>query len=584
LIPHTWFDIAQPQAPDGARLRRAFGRPRRVLVAHGLAEVGPVLDAAHEAACQGAWCVGFVRYEAAPAFDHALRVHAVDPVEGPLAWFAVHDEVDALPVEAAGAGQPDSAQLTWHREPDRAAFDAAMARLHQAITDGEVYQVNHTDRLEGRLSGEPWALFGALHRAQPGGYGIFLATDEEQVLSVSPELFFDWRDGQVLTRPMKGTAARAADPAEDARRAAGLRDSEKERAENVMIVDLLRNDLSRVALPHTVRVPRLFEVEALPTVWQMTSDVVARTREGLRLSGLFGALFPCGSVTGAPKVRAMQLIRELESGPRGVYCGAVGVLVPGGAATFNVAIRTVVLRDGLARCGVGSGITQGATADAEWAEWRHKRAFLERASASFDLIETLAVADGQPRHADEHLARLARAAAHFGRHFDPAAARVVLAALAARHAQGLWRARLLLDAQGRLDAQAFAMAPTATPVRLALAPRALAEADGEFVRFKTTRRAHYEALAPSDPAVFDTVLWNERGELTECTRGNIALNIGGRWLTPALHCGLLDGVGRAVALRENRVAEAVLTREDWARASDVAFLNSLRGWLPAVRA
>lgn len=218
----------------------------------------------------------------------------------------------------------------------------------------------------------------ALRRAQPNGYAAFIDTGNEQVLSVSPELFFDWHAGRILARPMKGTAARGATAADDEALAARLRVSPKERAENVMIVDLIRNDLSRIAQPFSVCVPRLFQVEALPTVWQMTSDVQALTRPGTTLADVFTALFPCGSVTGAPKVRAMRMIRELEPHARGVYCGAVGIVQPGGRATFNVAIRTVTLRGPAASCGIGSGITADAHADGEWQEWRYKRAFLER--------------------------------------------------------------------------------------------------------------------------------------------------------------------------------------------------------------
>jgi len=429
--------------------------------------------------------------------------------------------------------------------------------------------------------GSPLDLFLALRRAQPGGYAAFIDSGEEQLLSVSPELFFDWDGERLLARPMKGTAPRGATPEEDAALAEHLRSSAKERAENVMIVDLLRNDLSRVARPHTVQVPRLFQLEALPSVWQMSSDVVARTRPGTTLAEVFAALFPCGSVTGAPKVQAMRLIRALEPGPRGVYCGAVGVVRPGGAARFNVAIRTVTAQGDRLRCGIGSGITADATAEGEWQEWRHKRAFLDRASQPFELLETLALVQGVPRDAPAHLARMARAAAHFGYPWDEARLRQALDRLAQAHPQGLWRARLLLDAQGQVQAQAFAMQATPAPVRLRLAARPFEAADSEFVRFKTTRRAHYEAFEPTAPGVFDTLLWNPRGELTECTRGNIALCLDGRWLTPPLASGLLDGVGRQRWLREGRIAEAVLRVEDLERASGLAFFNSLRGWLAA---
>ena len=585
--PGTWIDFTQPRAAGNPRLRGRWGAPARVLVAHHIDEVKPVLEAVHAAAEAGHWCVGHVRYEAAPAFDAALQVHAAD---GPLVWFEVHDGAPSAWPSAEAAG-PAEARATWLPTLARPDFDAAIARIHQAIGDGELYQVNYTAPWMGTVTGEGAALFDALLRAQPGGYAACFTAGEEQVLSVSPELIFDWpasaAGGSILARPMKGTAARGATPALDVAAAERLRASPKERAENVMIVDLLRNDLSRIAEPHTVRVPELFHTQALPTVWQMTSDVQARTRSGLRLPDVFAALFPCGSVTGAPKVRAMQLIRELERQPRGIYCGAIGVVRPDGrggiAATFNVPIRTVVMRGTQARCSIGSGITASAEAGAEWQEWLHKQAFLARASEPFEVLETLALVDGVYRHQAEHLARMAEAAQHFGYPWQPAAVHACLQALAAQHGSGPWRVRLLLDRFGQPRAEAFALQPTATPVRLQLATRPLAEAHGEWVRFKTTRRAHYAAFAPAPGSgIFDTVLFNAEGEITESTFGNLAMQMDdGRWLTPPLACGLLPGVGRAVALREGRVQEGVVRVQDLHRVRRWAFINSLRGWLDA---
>ena len=585
--PGTWIDFTQPRAAGNPRLRGRWRAPARVLVAHHIDEVKPVLEAVHAAAEAGHWCVGHVRYEAAPAFDAALQVHAAD---GPLVWFEVHDGAPSAWPSAEAAG-PAEARATWLPTLARPDFDAAIARIHQAIGDGELYQVNYTAPWTGTVTGEGTALFDALLRAQPGGYAACFTAGDEQVLSVSPELFFDWQasaaGGSILARPMKGTAARGATPALDVAAAERLRASPKERAENVMIVDLLRNDLSRIAEPHTVRVPELFHTQALPTVWQMTSDVQARTRTGLRLPDVFAALFPCGSVTGAPKVRAMQLIRELERQPRGIYCGAIGVVRPDGnggiAATFNVPIRTVVMRGTQARCSIGSGITASAEAGAEWQEWLHKQAFLARASEPFEVLETLALVDGVYRHQAEHLARMAEAAQHFGYPWQPAAVHACLQSLAAQHGRGPWRVRLLLDRFGQPRAEAFALQPTATPVRLQLAPRPLAEAHGEWVRFKTTRRAHYAAFAPAPGSgIFDTVLFNAEGEITESTFGNLAMQMDdGRWLTPPLACGLLPGVGRAVALREGRVQEGVVRVQDLHRVRRWAFINSLRGWLDA---
>ena len=307
-------------------LRGAFEHPLDVLTAESVHQVRGVLDAAQAHATAGRWCVGFVRYEAAAAFDAAHVTHAPRPC--PLAWFSVFDEIRPWPSQDNFA----PAWLDWHTPLHEEDARAAIASIHSRIEVGEVYQVNHTARMHGQLrEGSPCDLFASLQRFQPATYAAFIDTGTQQVLSVSPELFFDWRaDGTILSRPMKGTAARGANEHEVAKMVASLLASAKERAENVMIVDLIRNDVSRIAQLHSVAVPRLFHAEALPTVWSMTSDVTARTRPGTTLTDVFAALFPCGSVTGAPKVQAMCTIQALESDARGVYCGAVGVVRPGG--------------------------------------------------------------------------------------------------------------------------------------------------------------------------------------------------------------------------------------------------------------
>ena len=577
------IDWADPHG--GPSERWHFAQPRAVLQAHQLSEVMPLLSAVHAHAMAGRWCVGAVSFEAAPAFDAALPVH---PARTPLAWFAVFDEATPAP-----AGPWDSndvaAHAHWPVPPDggaaRVAFDAEMARIHEHIAAGDFYQINHTSAWQGRLCrGSAAAYFDALRQAQPNAYAAHIDAGDWQILSVSPELFFDWDGERLLCRPMKGTAARGTTPEADAEQARALRASAKEQAENVMIVDLIRNDVSRVAQPFSVQVPRLFHLEPLPSVWQMTSDVVARTREGLTWVDVFAALFPCGSVTGAPKVQAMRTIRDLEPDARGWYCGAIGVVRPGGAARFNVAIRTVELQGDALRCGIGSGITTDATADGEWREWNHKRRFLQNATEPFELLETLALENGQLRHASQHWARLSEAAAHFGWRWsvaEQAALQAQAQALCASHPTGLWRVRCCVAADGQTRFEAFALEASPESVQLVWAREPFAAAHSEWVRHKTTRRAHYEAATVHAPGVFDTLLYNAEGEITECVRGNIAALIDGQWLTPALHCGLLPGVGRALALREGRVQEAVIRREDAHRVQAWAFLNSLRGWLPA---
>lgn len=375
VSPRLYFDF-----PDGAGERQplTFTRPRELLVATRPAEVGGVLRRAEACAKAGAWVAGFVCYEAAAAFDPAFRFGGRGDL--PLAWFAVCDApLPGMAPPAAAAGVPPS----WTASVGRHRYARDIRAIQQRIAAGDAYQVNHTIRLHSPWAGDPQVLFQRLHAAHPGGYGACLDLGRFHILSLSPELFFRREGDRVTTRPMKGTARRGASPAEDRRLAEGLLASAKERAENLMIVDLLRNDLSRLALPRTVEVPALFALEGYPSVWQMTSTVRCRLRPEVDLVALFAALFPCGSITGAPKIKAMEIIAGLEGEARGIYCGAVGFLRPGGDAVFNVAIRTLLV-DTLrqeATYGVGGGITADSTAAGEYAEVLAKSRMLRAGGA-----------------------------------------------------------------------------------------------------------------------------------------------------------------------------------------------------------
>jgi len=563
---------------DGGRLRLCASVPAARWEACSVEQVRWTIEQAHAAARAGLWVVGFVGYEAAPAFDAALRT--LPPAGSlPLAAFYAFDpesierEIsDAVGSFACGA---------WRADDDAARAAGMVQAIHADIAAGTWYQVNASTRLRASFAGEGAALFRALVRTQPLGYCARIAAADWEIHSVSPELFFDWRDDVLITQPMKGTAPRFPNAEEDAAARTWLAASEKDRAENVMIVDLVRNDLSRIARSGSVRAARLFEVQGLPTVWQMTSAVECRTRAGVGLADVFGALFPSGSVTGAPKVTAMRGIAALESSPRGVYCGAVGVIRPGGHATFNVAIRTVAIdrTQGRAECGVGSGITIHSTGRGEHEEWLAKRRFLLRASAAFELLETMLLRDGAIWLWPEHRDRLRRAAAHFGFALDDVALAGVEARLRAERPTGAWRVRLLCGRDGALRYESFALqdSPPEVAVRLAASP---VDSADEFLRYKTTERSAYAVHEPGE-GVFDTLLWNERGELTEFTRGNVVLELDRRRVTPPLECGLLAGVHRAALLRDAQIVEAVVTADDLARASRVWFINSVRGWLPA---
>lgn len=595
----------QPQAP---RQRWRFDRPTRWLVAHDPSQVPALLDAAHAYAQAGQWCVGWVAYEAAPGLNPYLPVKALPPGQ-PYAVWAVFDKAQPWPLddEVLPTAQPWSTG-PWQADLDTATAQARIAQIHELIRAGEVYQINLTTQLHGAFEGEPaslWSYFMALRRSQPQGYGLMLDARAAcrapgAVLSVSPELFFDWDGGTITTRPMKGTAARGLDAVSDQAAAAHLQASAKERAENLMIVDLLRNDLSRVAEVGSVKVPSLFDVQALPTVWQMTSTITARSRAGLKLSEAFAALFPCGSVTGAPKRQAMHHIARLERGPRGVYCGAVGLMAPGGRVTFNVPIRTVCLNTPpppapwSAHCGIGSGITLDATPEGETAEWHAKQAFLKRADQPFQLLESLRLDAGRIARQGLHLARLSSSAQHFGWRRDEALSQHLQEALdqvSQTHPQGVHKVRLLLDVHGHVDVQAnplsgpgsvahdLPLPDDAAQVDVMLATHAMPDAD-DFVRHKTTRREAYAAFAPP-PGIFDTLLYNQAGELTEFTIGNLAIQLGdGHWYTPPLSAGLLPGVMRASLIQQGVLQERTVLLADLKSAQGLALLNSVRGWLP----
>ncbi|MCO7339418.1 aminodeoxychorismate synthase component I [Burkholderia multivorans] len=521
-------------------------------------------------------------------------------------------EVDAWLAAQDGADTPSIAGVAHVRKSvTRDAFGAAIAAVHDALRAGDSYQINYTYRLNFEVFGTPLALYRRLRARQPVRYGALIALrDGAWIVSCSPELFVEKHGELLRARPMKGTAPRSADPQQDAASAAFLANDPKNRAENVMIVDLLRNDVSRIARTGTVRVPALFSVEPYASVWQMTSTVEAGWRDGTTFADMLRALFPCGSITGAPKHKTMQLIDAIETTPRGLYTGTIGWLdAPRDAAAacgdfcLSVAIRTLTLdappapppagddrRRGT--MGVGAGIVLDSVAADEYAECELKARFLTDADPGFQLFETTCAtrADGI-RHVDRHLARLQRSADAFGFRFDAdALRRAIDARCAALDGDGPYRMKLSLAKDGTLDIVAAALKPLpAGPVRVWLAADhgfAPTRANDALLLHKTTRRADYDRAWQAAEALggFDMLFVNERGELTEGGRSNLFVKLDGQWVTPPLASGVLPGVMRAVLLDDPAfgAVERIVTRDDLARAQALLLTNALRGALDAV--
>jgi len=501
-------------------------------------------------------------------------------------------------VDAAPAGVADI-----HANVDQAEFTRALQRIHDYILAGDTYQVNYTYRLRFDAFGSPLALYARLRARQPVPYGaLVMLPDGGALLSLSPELFVRHAQGELMARPMKGTApaAPADQVAENARRAAALANDPKNRAENLMIVDLLRNDIGRIAATGSVKVPALFEVTRYSSVLQMTSTVQARLRHDASLADIFQALYPCGSITGAPKRRTMEIIAELEGAPRGIYTGAIGWFDPPAAGAahavgdfcMSVPIRTLALQPadpgGIRRgeMGVGAGIVLDSDPQEEFAECQLKARFLTGLSNDFELFETLHASHaGGCRLQERHLARLAASCAYFGFAWDADAARAALqTACAQRPDDAPFRLRLALRQDGQFTLQTGALTPLPETVNILLAPDATI-ADDLFLRHKSSVRTRYDAAwrAAEAQGGFDMLFFNERGELTEGGRSNVFVRLDGRWHTPPLSCGLLPGVQRAAMLADPawNAQETIITRAMLAQAEAIVVCNALRGAMPA---
>ncbi len=573
---------------ESVRERASFDHPIAVLRADQLSDIAPLLEKIQDYAREGYWCVGYVAYEAAAAFDPAYQTHQANLSNQPYAYFGVFATAQNYP-ENDDREIADFFVSPWQMGISETEFTQHANALHDRFGEGACYQVNFTAPAHSQFSGDAESFFTALKPAQPQAYCAYLNCGDHHIASVSPELFFDWnsRNGHIVTQPMKGTAPRYADELLDTQSRENLRNSAKERAENLMIVDLLRNDLSRIA--GEVSVSDAFAIQGLPTVWQMTSTVHAKTRDRVGLGDIFAALFPCGSITGAPKIKAIELIHQYEQSPRGVYCGAIGVVRPDRSstkairATFSVAIRTVTIQGNNARCGVGSGLTWDANPQDEWQEWRYKTRFLARAHQPFSVLETVRYENGKIDLWQAHWARWRDSAAHFGYPWpdqseDQIVKMIVDAVAKSPQKNAPAMVRILLNVKGRVSIEVKPLPAKLCCPKFTLA-RCAIDASDEFLHYKTTARAVYQQHHRLDAPHFDTLLFNQAGALTEFTKGNLVIELAGKLLTPPLSSGLLAGTFRAAVLASGNVHEQELTQNDLTRADKIWFINSVRGWV-----
>ncbi len=572
------------QNPNGQNL--LFTRPNEVLVAYDATSARAALKRLGEAASEGFWAAGYLAYELGLLFEERLEALFPKPSAIPLLWFGIYEapqQLTAPDVAAvlADAGSGRAADL----KPglDLPAYEKAFCRVKSLIEAGDTYQVNLTMKAGFQLDGNPLGLYRTLAQSQPVAYGAYINAGDHHVLSRSPELFVSAKGDVLNARPMKGTLRRGRTSAEDEAGRLALANDEKNRAENLMIVDLLRNDLSRIAKIGSVEVTDLFTVETYRSLHTMTSGITARKKPGVGLTGMLENLFPCGSITGAPKVRAMEIIHEVEAGPRGIYTGSIGYIAPSGDFSFNVAIRTAIIdSDGHGEIGIGGGIVADSTAAAEYEEALLKLKFLSDPAPPVTLIETF---KWTPEEGyvllDHHLDRLIDSAAYFALPVTRNHAADYLEAQA-RDWTAPMRVRLTLSDTG-FELSAVPLPPSPDKFRFAIAPERL-DSGSLWLAHKTTNRAFYDQPrqhAHDQWGLDEVVFLNERGELTEGSFTNLFIEQGGTVLTPPLASGLLPGTLRAELIAQGRVQERVLTLADLAAADAIWLGNSVRGLIRA---
>ena len=551
-------------------LRHLFTKPIKELKTRDIDQVEALLREVEAYQKKGFYAVGYVSYEAAPAFEKKFAVHPAPLMGEYLLYFTIHEKVETLPFpeDYEAVDLP----ANWKEEVEAPAYQEAIKTIHHHIRQGDTYQVNYTVQLSQELKADPLAIYNRLVVEQKAHYNAFIQHDDVSILSISPELFFEQDDRLLTTRPMKGTTRRGLTNQADLKEASWLEADPKNRAENMMIVNLLRNDMNRITEIGSEQVTHLCQVEQYSTVWQMTSTIESRLRPEVDLVQAFQALFPCGSITGAPKISTMEIIQNTELAPRGVYCGTIGILLPKGKRIFNVAIRTLQMQGTKAIYGVGGGITWDSKWEGEYQETKQKSAVLYRQEPRFELLTTGRIHQGELTFLEQHLTRLREASRYFAYPFnEPKLLNKLQEQLAHVDPSLDYRCRIALQRNGTIqltiteltDLPASYLQAQLTEQKLDLAT--------PFTYFKTSQRDH---LGQSD---HEQIFHLPDGSLLETTIGNLVLEIEGQLYTPLAHLPLLDGIYRRHLLETQQVEEKLLTLNDLIDADRIYACNALRG-------
>ena len=551
-------------------VRQIFTDTIKELKTKDIKEVKHLLAEVEAYQNQGYYAVGYVSYEAAPAFETKFEV-----IDGPLMseyllYFTIHESVQTEPTPLTY--KPIALPKSWQELTSAEEYKAAIEHIHHHIRQGDTYQVNYTVQLQQNITADPFAIYNRLVVEQNAHYNAFIQHDDVSIISVSPELFFK-KDGDGLTtRPMKGTTNRGLTTETDLKQAQWLAQDQKNRSENMMIVDLLRNDMNRISKIGSENVKSLCLVEQYSTIWQMTSTIETQLLPNSNLGDIFQALFPCGSITGAPKIATMAIIKDVEKQARGVYCGAIGILLPNGPTIFNVAIRTLQMQGNKAIYGVGGGITWDSKWEAEYEETRQKSAVLYRQNPKFDLISTGRIHRGKLLFLKEHLNRLQESSRYFSYPFNKEEVQNQVEDLC----QSLdfdtdYRLKMFLAKNGELTFEHNQLTGLADDFCQARLVEQTHPLDSPYTYFKTSYRPHI-SLEPHEQ-----IYYNQKKELLETSIGNLVLKIEDQLYTPPVHLGLLNGIYRQSLITNNQVTERVLTLDNLKQAQAIYGCNAVRG-------